>query len=289
MNGSLFEKSASVLPKGFLFSQSSLQDYCECRRRFQLRYLLKLRWPAVESEPAIENEHFIQQGISFHHLAHQLFVGVPADLLSDSANNFDLSLWFQNLILYKKNTILSQKESLYPENILSAELGGHRLIAKFDLVTRGVDGDFTIFDWKTSGRLPEKKRLSDRIQTRLYPFLLSQAGSVLNDGQKIKPESIEMTYWYASFPDQAISFRYSQEKMEDDRSYFTSLVREISELNSEEYVMTTQEKRCAYCFYRSFCERGDRAGDLMQADEATELGEAPEIQIDFDLIPEISY
>ena len=48
--------SGASLPEGFRFSQSSLQDYVDCRRRFQLRYLQNLAWPALQSEPALENE-----------------------------------------------------------------------------------------------------------------------------------------------------------------------------------------------------------------------------------------
>ena len=38
----------STLPAQFAFSQSSLQDYADCPRRFQLRYLDKLIYPAIE-------------------------------------------------------------------------------------------------------------------------------------------------------------------------------------------------------------------------------------------------
>ena len=44
----------SNLPADFHFSQGSLQDYVDCPRRFQLRYMMKLAWPAVEAEPAVE-------------------------------------------------------------------------------------------------------------------------------------------------------------------------------------------------------------------------------------------
>jgi hypothetical protein len=40
-----------TLPYSFHFTQSSLQDYLDCPRRFQLRYVLDQPWPAVESEP----------------------------------------------------------------------------------------------------------------------------------------------------------------------------------------------------------------------------------------------
>ena len=46
----------SELPGSFIFSQSSLQYYFDCPRRFQLRYIEHLAWPAVETEPVLENE-----------------------------------------------------------------------------------------------------------------------------------------------------------------------------------------------------------------------------------------
>jgi hypothetical protein len=46
----------TLLPLDFQFSQGSLQDYVDCRRRFQLRYLDQLAWPAVEAEPLLEHE-----------------------------------------------------------------------------------------------------------------------------------------------------------------------------------------------------------------------------------------
>jgi hypothetical protein len=50
----------------FQFSQSSLQDYVECSRRFELRYIERLRWPALQSEPVLEQERHMQQGQRFH-------------------------------------------------------------------------------------------------------------------------------------------------------------------------------------------------------------------------------
>ena len=74
----------STLPFGFVFSQSSLQDYNDCPRRFQLRYIEKLHWPAVEMEPALENEHRQQEGQLFHRLVQQHIIGIQ--------KNHDVSL-----------------------------------------------------------------------------------------------------------------------------------------------------------------------------------------------------
>ena len=50
----------SILPN-FVFSQSSLQDYVDCARRFELRYIDELRWPAVVAEPSETHEAHMQR------------------------------------------------------------------------------------------------------------------------------------------------------------------------------------------------------------------------------------
>jgi hypothetical protein len=44
------------LPPAFQFSQTSLQDFSDCQRRFQLRYLQEQDWPAPVAEPMAEME-----------------------------------------------------------------------------------------------------------------------------------------------------------------------------------------------------------------------------------------
>ena len=70
------------LPEDFQFSQRSLQDYTDCQRRFQLRYLEQLAWPAVESEPLSDHERQMQAGAAFHRLVQRFLVGIP-DLAHD--------------------------------------------------------------------------------------------------------------------------------------------------------------------------------------------------------------
>ena len=50
-----------ALPSDFQFSQNNLQDYIDCPRRFELRHLQRLQWPAPQTEPIIEQERHIQQ------------------------------------------------------------------------------------------------------------------------------------------------------------------------------------------------------------------------------------
>ena len=88
------------LIENFQFSQASLQDFMDCRRRFQLRYLQHVVWPAVESEPILENERYLQQGARFHHMIQQHLVGVPAESLSGFAREEDLGRWWENYLAF---------------------------------------------------------------------------------------------------------------------------------------------------------------------------------------------
>ena len=86
----------TALPTPFTFSQSSLQDYADCPRRFQLRYMDQLSWPAVDSEPVVENERRQIEGQLFHRLVQQYLLGVPFENLSPMANTPNLERWWNN-------------------------------------------------------------------------------------------------------------------------------------------------------------------------------------------------
>src|SRR6185436_377609 len=112
-----------------LLSQSSLQDYVDCARRFQLRYVERLNYPAVESEPALENERHLREGEYFHRLVQQSLLGLPDDKLARLANSPNLERWWNNFTRYRPEL---EGYALYPELGLSAPLGQYRLVAKYD-------------------------------------------------------------------------------------------------------------------------------------------------------------
>ena len=49
-----------------VFSANNLQVFEDCERRFELRYIKELKWPAVETEPVLKSEEFLAQGRRFH-------------------------------------------------------------------------------------------------------------------------------------------------------------------------------------------------------------------------------
>ncbi len=287
MNSPAVEDRSASLQKGFHFSQSNLQDYLECRRRFQLRYILGFIWPAVESEPALEHEQYIQRGISLHRLIHRFLLGVSRNILDPLIESVDLQQWWQDFHRFVEYQGILGDADLHPEYSLTAGLGEFRLVGKYDLITRKSSGEFVIYDWKTSRWTPDRSRIAGRMQTQLYPYLLVRAGTALNEGHPIDPEIVTMAYWYSSSPDQAIAIQYSGKKYNEDHRHITDLVAEISNLPPDRFYITKDVLRCAYCVFRSFCERGDQAGDISEWGDQADEPDHSDMMFDFDSISEI--
>lgn len=273
----------------FEFSQSSLQDFVECRKRFQLRYIQRLAWPAVQAEPARENERHIQRGERFHRLAQQFLVGVPEPALNRMAEadeDENLQRWWSNFLECIPKTLRGTR---FVEIALAAPVGRFRLVAKYDLVLLTEDGKVLIYDWKTGTKRPARSRLLERLQTRVYSYLMVQAGAALNQGRAIQPHEVEMVYWFAE-PDQPEErFQYDPARYAEDDQYLKSLLAQIGGLPQEEYLMAESEKSCPYCIYRSLCRRGVQAGDInASADNENDPGETL-FDIDLEQIAEISF
>jgi len=265
-------------------SQSSLQDYQDCPRRFELRYLQRLAYPAVETEPALENEKHQQEGEYFHRLAQQNLIGIPAEQVGRLANTENLQRWWDNFINAKDLAELRNLSGLYPEITLSAPLGKFRLVAKYDLIA--IDKDrATIFDWKTYRRRPKNEWLHIRWQTRVYRALLVQAGAHLHDGKPFTAEQIEMIYWFADFPTEPARFIYKADQFKRDWDALTQIAGEIS--TTSDFPKTDEVSKCSYCPYRSYCNRGVRAGDAADAELETETEEL--FDINFEQIGEIAF
>ena len=288
MDQSKLRKTTLEAGRPFDFSQASLQDYLDCPKRFQLRYLLQLHWPAPQVEPIRENEAAVRRGERFHHLAQQALVGVPLERLELAAAadpDPALARWwshFQALL----PSLQDGKRSV--ETLLAAPLGKHRLLAKYDLVQiLPEEGKAVIYDWKTGPHPPKRASLARRMQTRVYPYLLARAGAALNARQPILPARIEMVYWFAEFPDQVERFVYSDRRFGEDERELSGLIAEIAGLTEDQFPKTDDEKRCRFCVYRSLCARGAQAGLFSESEE--DLQPEGELEINFDQIGEIGF
>lgn len=285
------------LPENFQFSQGSLQDFADCPRRFQLKYIEQLAWPAVDAEPALENELYLQLGSAFHRLVQQYLLRVPPEKLTLlAAQDLQLAHWWENFLASTKELAGltdSSGTKRFPEITLSTPLGRHRLVGKYDLLVihpQDVDAKepVTIYDWKTARKQPKREWLAASLQTRVYPYLLTRAGADLSDRKPIDPEQIEMVYWFANFPGAPLRFPYSPAQCAADEDFIAELIAEIEALSDEPAPLTENEKRCRYCVYRSLCNRGVQAGPLSDA-EAEAARDDFDFELDFEQIVEIEF
>ena len=277
------------LPPTFEFSQGSLQDYSDCRRRFLLKYLKHTAWPAVHAEPALENERHIRRGERFHRLAQQFLSGVPSDRLAEMAAadpDENLALWWRS---FSAEIPAQLTGTRFIELALFAPVNNLRLAARYDLILAAPDAKFVIYDWKTSLSRPKRTWLANRLQTRVYPYLLVLAGAQLNQGRPILPDQVSMLYWFAAFPHQPERFVYSTSQFEKDRVFLRKVISEIHSLPEAEFQLTSELDRCQYCVYRSLCDRGIAAGPLGDIASESETEEDIGLNLDLDQVSELAF
>ncbi len=245
------------VPAVLRLSASSLQDFVDCQRRFQLRYVQRQPWPAVQAEPMLEHEDHLERGSRFHRLVQRHQAGLDASLLTPK--DADLAEWWQSYLGFSYlHDLVGDR---YPEFTLSVEVAGKRLVATFDLLVVLPRERLYVFDWKTYKRSPSKEWFLSRIQTRVYSYVASRAGNVLFGGE-LSPDQVTMVYWVSSSPDGPVILPYSTESFRHDDDYLRSLAIQIDALSPDasDWGLTGDVRRCAFCEYRSLCERGDIPG-----------------------------
>lgn len=275
-----------MLPPDFQFSQSSLQDYQDCARRFELRYILRQKWPALQSEPVLEHEHHLELGNRFHRLVHQKLLGIPNELLEAGIDDPDLLRWWREF--NQSDPLKHLPDIRLPEYRLAAAFAGWRLVAQYDLLSIQPRQKAIILDWKTTTRRTPAASLRHRLQTRLYPFLLALAGASLNNGAPLDPAQIELRYWFPNAPDKPEIIGYTQDQYLADHDFLLGIIQQIASTPVGLFLLTTQEEHCKFCEYRSLCDRGRTAGDWQENQEA-DIPSPSSSTLDLDAIGEIIF
>ena len=270
-----------ALPIDFRFSQNNLQDFVDCPRRFELKYLLKLDWPALVSEPIQEFEHLQILGLRFHTLVQQHLAGIPVETLEPTLDDPNLIKWWKNYLIFIDKYLNFRRYVEYPQII---HFHNFRLIAKYDLLIFEEGGNTTILDWKTTQHRTSTFILEKKLQSLVYPFILAEAKKGI-----YVPEKIQMIYWFPDFPNEPEIFDYSNERHKQTEIYFKEMIDDIAERKNGEFQLTDDERKCKYCIYRSLCDRCIQAGDLTKKVEDVVAGSDETDDLDFDKIEEIEF
>jgi hypothetical protein len=283
------------LPDNFQFSQSNLQDYVDCPRRFQLRYVLMQPWPSLITSSPLEFERYMQQTADFHRLARQYAHGIDRGQLAATIHDEPLQSWWHTFLDHPPPDLPQTfpNPETRPELMLSAPVliprPGYRLVARFDLLVAEPGGCLVIVDWKAVRKLPSRTALARRLQTRVYRYLAVEAGAAFNGGQRPQPERVEMVYWFAAHGGATERFPYDSAQHTADRAYLTSLVGEIAAREELIWPLTPNQELCRLCNYRSLCERGVKPGFPEELGDDVELPDLDPLRLDLEQIAEVEF
>ncbi len=132
-------------------SRAMLDSFRICQRRFQLRYLEAVPWPALSLEPEAEKARDL--GSRFHQMLNRHFLCLPVTAGADIEPELDR--WWK-LFLERQPSLPDGRR--YPELTLTIPVAGHFVVGRLDLLII-ADGQAHIFDWKTSARPRETEIL----------------------------------------------------------------------------------------------------------------------------------
>jgi hypothetical protein len=273
-----------MLPNNFQFSHAALQDFVDCPRRFYLRYVRQLRYPAPESDPLRDLDQHVQREARFRKLVQQHQIGIPVKALAATIADDTLAEWWDAYLAHPPADLPPTRRA---EVTLSVPLAGRRLIAKFDLLAVGERAVIVV--WKTAPHRPTRAWLEKRLQTVVYPYVLAQAGAHLNGGKPIPPDAIRLIYWFVDEPQQPEVFEYSAAQYKRDDKRLATLAADMLKRESEaDFELTEDVERCLYCAYRSLNDRGTKAGNLLLAD-ADKPAELFDLDLRLDQIGELGF
>lgn len=281
--------SVSSLPQPFVFSQSSLQDWAECPRRFMHRYLEQRAYPAPVTANMLDYEMHTLQGDLFHRLVQQHLLGIDAEKITPQIVDETVLGWWN---VYLARGLEGVPASRHPEVTLTVPLGKHRLLAKYDLLAFEPSQQALIVDWKTAQHRPSQARFAQRLQTIVYRYVLVEAGAYYNGGHPISPEQVTMRYWFVNHPNEPLVFTYSAAEHAAAHDYLLGLVAQIEQSTGFPKVEeAVSAKVCGLCSYRALCWDHVQAAGFSDEDIADDTlpMAAPVVTLDFDQIGEIEF
>lgn len=243
-------KTVEILDK-FIFTQNNLQSYLDCPRQFELRFLLKQECPPASTTAQAASRHFAELGTQFHELVHRHLIGIPVEDTLNHYNDPQIQTWWQHFD--SLNPLPGNIAQKCPELTISCSIERYRLLAKLDLAVVTTDQRVLIFEWKTSPNLPNPQILKSRLQSRLYPLVLSKMSRM--GSLDFSPDQVSMIYWFANQPERAVIFQYSTTQMIADQKYLIQLIDEISSIPFGEFKKTRNMRKCQYCDFFLLCHK----------------------------------
>lgn len=236
-----------VMTETLRLSRSQLAAFLTCQRRFQLRYVDRLPWPAPPLDEGKEAARVLGQ--RFHRILHRHFLGLS--VTDELEREPELRRWWDRFVTQGPDLPPGRR---FPELSLTVPIGRHLLTGRFDLLILG-DNQAQIFDWKTDARPRTNAELHEAMQTRLYLGLAAEGAAALDDA--IDPDKITLTYWYLTDPAAASTIRYDRKTHKENWAYLQGLVADLDRQIAIGEIMplTDDLTECGRCAYQLYCGR----------------------------------
>ncbi|QXE23672.1 hypothetical protein B6N60_02362 [Richelia sinica FACHB-800] len=232
-------------------SQGQLNLLAACPRKFQHTYLEQLTPP-----PDPQHEDHQSLGSRFHLLMQQREMGLPIEnfLQADP----QLQSWmsaFANAapeILIPAKDDTSFRES---EHYRTLQIKNYLLTVIYDLLIAD-DERAQILDWKTYPQPPNKNKLAQNWQTRLYLYVLVETS-------EYQPEDISMTYWFVQSQGKTKNIKFDYD-IHQHQATAKALNHVLDNLTNwleayQNHIPFPQipivKNACEYCQYATQCER----------------------------------
>ena len=233
-----------------------LDAFSICRRRFQLRYLEKVPWPAMSTDPEVEKAKRL--GEKFHQMVRRHFLGVPGE----AGDETQLEEWWNGFLAWESQLPSGNR---YPEFTITVPLGNHYLTGRMDLLIV-EETRVHIFDWKTTKLPGNREQLWNDLQTKFYLTLVVKGAASI--GRAIDPEEVALSYWYAHDPPQIVVLQHDATRQERYWKELQESAARIDHMLDTEvsWPLTEDLSACRRCPYQIICQREVGSADLAEWD-----------------------
>jgi hypothetical protein len=232
-------------------SQAQLNLLETCPRKFQNTYLEQLRPP---TKPEYEEKQLL--GSRFHLLMQQREMGLK--IRSFLETDSQLESWMRAFAITAPDILTPANDSEIfreSEHLRTLQVENYLLSAIYDLLIADKE-KAEILDWKTYRRSPNKRKLQNDWQTRLYLYVLAESSDY-------PPENISMTYWFVQSESKPHSIKFSYSSLQHQQTekklnrHLNNLTKWLQGYQQGEQFPQIPEgsKTCNYCQYASRCER----------------------------------
>lgn len=256
-------------------SQGNLNLLETCPRKFQHTYLEQLNSPL-----ATEHEERQTLGSRFHLLMQQREMGLPIHSLL--AADIQLQSWMSAFMDAAPEIILPGTDAEIfreSEHYRTLQVQDYLLTVIYDLLICDRQ-QAQILDWKTYPKPPDKRRLAQNWQTRLYMYVLAETSTYL-------PENISMTYWFiqSAGKPQNLKFTYSTSEHEKTAKKLQQLLNKLTNWlklyrqNQPFPQVTAGSKACEYCQFAMRCDRITTTEDTKNQHSLPTLANIQEVTI----------